>query len=184
MSPRQRMSVQAQVADDCWAAALRLREFRTADLAADVGIGAQTARKVIHNWLAEGAVHSLGDGRSDQTVYRADADFVRLPGPRSAEQNLWDSMRKKGGQAFTPTDLSCHATTDHLKVSPAEAAAYCQALLKVGYLRVRRRAAPAMGREALYQLANLTGPKAPVIRRVRAIWDQNTDALLVLEDRK
>jgi hypothetical protein len=56
---------------------------------------------------------------------------------------------------------------------------YCRALLQAGYLRVIQRA--NADNEAVYRLLKRSGPTAPILRRIQAIVDRNTDETIVLK---
>jgi hypothetical protein len=168
----------ASVAEAAWAVALRLRTFGYAEISAELKIGLDWATTIIRAWVAEGAAFEVEtDGA--RKMFRADADFVRLAG-RTAEDNMWTAMRKL--RSFSPSTIAAHATTEAVAVTVDEAAAYCRVLLAAEYLGVTRRAAPNLKREAIYRLANETGPKAPLPARVRAIRDPNNGRIVVLGD--
>lgn len=171
--------IPASLAEAAWAVALRHGTFGYAEISAELHISMDKAAQIIRGWEAEGAVTVVaapahGPARKK---FRADGDFVRLPG-RSAEENMWTAMRKL--RSFSPSAISAHATTDQIAVPVDKAAAYCRCLLAAGYLTVTRRAAPAMKREPIYRLAVETGPKAPVPARVRALRDPNTGKVMLL----
>jgi hypothetical protein len=167
------------VADHAWGVALRLKTFGYSELSVEAKIGMERATEIVRGWLREGSVSEV-PSTTKRKMYRADQDFVRLP-DRTPEDNMWTAMRRL--RAFNPSTIAAHATTDEIKVTVEEAAAYCRALLDAEYLRVSRRAAPNMKREAEYVLANETGPKAPVPARVRALRDPNTGRVILLGER-
>lgn len=86
--------------------------------------------------------------------------------------NLWRSMRML--TRFTALDLGLHSTTPSVSVTEATAQSYCSMLLSTGYLRVVQKADPVKGRKAIYRLIRNTGPKAPMIQRVKQVYDPNT----------
>lgn len=168
----------ASVAEAAWAAALRLRIFGYAEISSEISISLDRATEIVRAWVREGAAFET-ETTTNRKMFRVDADFVRLPN-RSPEDNMWTAMRKL--RSFSPSTIASHATTEDIAVTLAEASAYCQVLLAAEYLAVTRRAAPTIKREAIYRLANETGPKAPVPARVRAIRDPNTGRIVLLGD--
>ncbi|MBN2631582.1 MAG: hypothetical protein JXR75_13710 [Rhodobacteraceae bacterium] len=166
------------VSEAAWAKALIMDRWGYADISHAVGISVEQATRIVRGWIKEGAVDQLQDGQTGagRSLWRCKADFVRVEPQRlrTPEENMWTSMRKLG--SFMPTDLAAHSTTETVQVDAKAAADYCRALLDTGYLTVTRRAAPAMQREAIYRLVDVTGPQAPVVRRVRAVIDPNTNA--------
>lgn len=183
---RKAMSVTAAnylaVCESAWSKALLMDRFGYADISHAVGISVEQATRIVRGWIKEGAVDQLQDGQAGagRSLWRCKPDFVRVEPlrTRTPEENLWTTMRRL--RSFTPTDLAAHATTDTVSVDARAAADYCRALLAAEYLTVARRAAPAMSREAIYRIVDVTGPQAPVVRRVRAVVDPNTGATRVI----
>ena len=169
------------VSQVAWTKAEGMPRFGYADISNAVGISIEQATRIVRGWLREGALDEVqAPSGASRALWRCKADFVRIEPlrQRTAEENMWTHMRK--ARSFTPTDLSAHATTETVQVDPKTAAEYCRALLETGFLSVARRAAPAMGREAIYRIVDETGPQAPVVRRVRAVVDPNTGATRVI----
>lgn len=176
MTTKQRLSV----AEAAWAVALRLQSFGYAEISAEMKISMDWATTIVRAWVSEGSAFYVSGGeRGARKMFRVDGDFVRQLN-RSAEDNMWTAMRKL--RSFTPSEIAAHATTAQLAVPVEDAAAYCRVLLATEYLAVSRRAAPAMKREAIYRLINVTGVMAPMPTRVRAIRDPNTGRVIVLGD--
>lgn len=164
------------VSEVAWTKAQAMERFGYADISHGVGISIEQATRIVRGWIKEGAVEQLQQGQvgAGRSLWRCVPDFARVEPlrARTPEENLWTAMRRL--RSFTPTDLSAHATTETVSVDAKAAAEYCRALLDTGYLSVARRAAPAMQREAIYRIVDVTGPQAPVVRRVRAVVDPNT----------
>lgn len=162
-----------------WATARRLGTFTYGQLAAEAKTNVDRATRLVRGWLAARAVEDAGEGPSRRRLFRivadADAALPRAPVAGSPQGNMWRTMRSIG--AFSPVDLAAHSCTDTVQVSRDDAAAYCQTLLRAGYLKVERKARPGR-QEAIYRLIQNTGPKPPVIRRVRAVIDQNTGQIV------
>lgn len=89
-------------------------------------------------------------------------------------ENMWRTMRMAG--QFTPRDVAAMATTDTVTVAESTAKQYCAKLLACGYLRVVQKAIPGK-RQATYRLIRNSGPKAPMIQRVRVVFDPNTNSV-------
>jgi hypothetical protein len=88
---------------------------------------------------------------------------------------MWTALRQM--RTFGPRDVAAYAATERTAVSPEDARRYCQALLRVGYLKVVRKAVPGQ-REPVYRLIRNTGPQPPRLRRVAGVWDPNTGRFL------
>ena len=162
------------VEDKAWALVQRVTVFGYAEIAAELSISVDAAARIVKDWVDTGRVRVRhGGGTRGRKMFEVTPDY-REPqgrGSRVAAQ-LWTGAR--GLKKFTPTDLLAHCTED-LKADLQEASAYCQALLRGGFLRVITTAVPGV-REARYQLVRNTGPRAPVEKRVKAIWDPNEAA--------
>ena len=161
-----------------WSAAGRLVEFDRKALAEAAQIGVDTAGTWIRRWVRAGTIEALGKQGGTTERYRVTGETrsVLAPGPakQTPQGNMWRAMRAFRAP-FTAVDIAAHSSTDVLEVSLEAARAFCQMLVRSGYLRVLRTAVPGK-REAIYRLIRDTGPRPPRERRVRAIWDPNLDA--------
>lgn len=169
---------QSAVADAAWAVAARHPSFGYAEIASALSIGMKQATRIVRGWEKAGFITLIQQGVGLRKMWRA-AHPTIAPSPRrrTPEDNMWTAMR--GLRSFTPTDLAAHANTETVAVTVDEAQVYCRALLAAGHLGVARKAVPGK-REAIYRLARNTGPKAPREKRVRAVIDDNTDAVVVI----
>ena len=94
---------------------------------------------------------------------RSDGSFVTQGRGR---QNMWRSMQIL--KRFTLSDLVAGSSTEEHPISWAEAEHYTAYLARAGYLKKAGR-----GMTSSYLLVRNTGPKAPMIQRIRQVWDQN-----------
>ena len=134
--------------------------------------------RAVRGWVEAGLVEVVRDTRPILHRIAAAALNRALPVGRTAEDNLWSTMR--GLKSFRPTDLAAHSSTDTVPVSVAAAAAYCRDLLAAEFLVVVEKAVPGR-REAIYRLVRNTGPHAPQPRRVRAVVDRNAGETVLIE---
>lgn len=86
--------------------------------------------------------------------------------------NIWRSMRML--RKFSTVDVALHSSTPMTEVTESTVRSYCTMLLATGYLRVIQKADPVKGRKAIYQLVRNSGPKPPMIQRVKHVYDPNT----------
>uniref|UniRef100_A4WS18 Uncharacterized protein n=1 Tax=Cereibacter sphaeroides (strain ATCC 17025 / ATH 2.4.3) TaxID=349102 RepID=A4WS18_CERS5 len=170
MTAKRRPAVEAKA----WAFALRVEVFGYAEISAEMTISMEAARDLVRGWEAEGRIRVQRGGSGASRKMFELTPAYRQPKDRSGQigQQIWTAMR--GLKTFTPLDLAAHCRAD-LRVDLREASAYCQALLRAGYLRVTRTAVPGQ-REATYQLVRNTGPRAPRERRITTVWDPNESA--------
>lgn len=165
------VETRAAIADAAWALAGRLGSFTYAEISAELHISMDRASEIVRGWEGEGAVLRTAGGIGLRNRFQVVAEFRRPQMVKgSVSLNLWTAMR--GLRSFTPTDLASHSTTDEVQVSVEAAQGYCQALLRAKYLRVERTAIPGK-REAIYRLIQMTGPRPPRERRVKAVFDDN-----------
>lgn len=86
--------------------------------------------------------------------------------------NMWRSMRIL--KTFTAPELAQISTTKTVSVSEATVVSYIGMLFSTGYLAVVEKARPSIGRKASYRLVRNSGPKPPMIQRVKRVYDPNT----------
>lgn len=164
-----------------WVVAQRLGTFSYASLAAEAHIGIEKATRLSRGWMARGGVEDAGIGDRGRKLLRVTADQMPVSPadkilPGTPQGNLWRSMQRL--RSFSPTDIAAVSDTPSVAVGLDDATAYCQMLLRAGYLRVERKAVHGK-REAIYRLIKNTGPHAPVVRRIRAVVDPNLEDRIV-----
>lgn len=171
---------QASVAEACWAIALRLKQFGYAEISVEMGITLHHATRIVRDWQGQGRLIAVQSGAGLRNLWKPDPGFVPKPvrPSRSPEQNMWTAMRQM--KSFTPLGLLANgATTEEVEVTLEMAQGYCRSLMAAGYLTVARKAVPGRT-EAIYRLTRNTGPRPPREKRVRAIIDDNTEAVVVI----
>ncbi|WP_291295352.1 hypothetical protein [Elioraea sp.] len=90
----------------------------------------------------------------------------------SGRDRLWRTMKML--KMFTPRDLAVAASIDGGVVSEHEADTYVKFLVRAGYLRVQVPAKPGRkGVTATYRFVKNTGPEAPQVTRLKAVFDPN-----------
>lgn len=165
-----------------WAHIGELEQFTVHGAAEVTGYSEDTVADAVRAWVKSGAVLRLKRGKTSgakggpgtPAIY-AVAERVALAKTKpTVEGNLWRSMRIL--KLFNPIDLAVHSSTSEVSVSEEAAARYCGVLLRTGYLRVVEKAVPGY-RPAWYRLAQDTGPKPPVPRRMVMVHDPNTDEI-------
>ncbi len=85
-------------------------------------------------------------------------------------ENMWRTMRMLA--EFSARDVAAHANTEAVAVSESTAKTYCSMLYGAGYLRQTQ--APRPGRLAVYRLIRRSGPRPPMIQRIKRVFDPNT----------
>lgn len=159
----------------------RPAEWTLSDLAAWSQMSRTTVGKIVRDWVKVGAVVQLTKPTpAGPAIYRTVRTSSTPPtfiqgGPT---RNMWTAMR--GLRTFTALDLSAHATTSEVNVTERMADEYCSALLGAGFVICERKA--VIGRNAaIYRLVKNSGPRPPVVRRVSAVFDPNTDTTVLLK---
>lgn len=159
--------------DRAWEAVKGLASFTAAQVADLCGAQYETARGYCRHWELEGLARVAERPHGKPLVYVPAGAVRPIEGftpTSSAEGNMWRVMRHL--RQFSPTDLAAHATAGGVEVSVEQARGYARALMTAGYLKVRVTAQPGI-REAVYQLIDNTGPRAPVVKRVSGVFDPN-----------
>ncbi len=179
-------NTRAELIKACWATACASAYFGYAEIIAEQKISSHQAACIVRDWLRSGLVlpveREINGRKLWKTIAGTEGGFdpsalktqTRI---RTRDDNIWTAMR--GLKSFSPTELAAHANTDTVAVGIDAAQAYCRALLASGHLTVARKAQPGR-KEAIYRLARNTGPRAPREKRVRAVIDDNTDAVVVI----
>ncbi|MCA1909232.1 MAG: hypothetical protein LDL39_12815 [Magnetospirillum sp.] len=90
----------------------------------------------------------------------------------AAREQMWRSMRMMRGQ-FDFRELATLASTETVPVAETDATDYLQHLANAGYLQVTVKGAP--GKPAKYRFipSKNTGPRPPMIQRIKSVYDPN-----------
>lgn len=88
--------------------------------------------------------------------------------------NMWRAMYIL--QVFTAKDLAINATTPECVIKLNSAEDYCLHLFRAGYLRRDK------GGRYTFLRHMFTGPKPPMVQRVKRVWDQNLKKVMWSED--
>lgn len=142
-----------------------------------------SVRDYLRRLTRAGIVASDGDQNNGVRTYA----LVANPGPEAprlrrdgspakaplGQENMWRTMKMAGASGFTARDLAISAATEEHPVKFETAKAYIKALHKAGYLVM---VSGGNCREpGIYRLlpSMISGPLAPMIQRVKAVWDPN-----------
>lgn len=93
----------------------------------------------------------------------------------AAREQLWRTMRLIA-TAWTPRELAVAASTEDVPVSATDALDYVKHLHHAGYLQVVEPAPPR--RQARYRLTRATGPRPPMVQRLKTVWDPNLGKIM------
>ncbi|MBU1564253.1 MAG: hypothetical protein KJ630_01330 [Proteobacteria bacterium] len=88
--------------------------------------------------------------------------------------NMWRAMQIM--QVFTAKELAINASTPQCAIKLSSADDYCGHLCRAGYLRRDN------SRRYTFLRHMFTGPKPPMIQRVKRVWDQNLKKVMWSED--
>lgn len=169
--------------DALWATMRRMREFSRQDLVKVTDQPFETVKDYVRGLLRAGIVEATGElqhdgfsNRSQRAVYRlvndcgVDAPRVRRDGsllPPLGRDRMWRSMRIL--KEFSPLDVAVAATLEAAPVAEEEARSYCLYLMRAGYLVEVEK-----GRRYRFLPSAYTGPRSPMIRRIKDVVDGNT----------
>ncbi|MEW6427295.1 MAG: hypothetical protein AB1568_04585 [Thermodesulfobacteriota bacterium] len=139
-------------------------------------LGRDTVRDYVTGLRRAGYIEVAGldGGITGSTYYRltkdagAEAPRLRKDGSEVTQgrgrEQMWVAMRIL--RDFSARDLAVHASTEECIVAEATAADYCHHLHRAGYLNRN-------GNRYRWVAARYTGPKPPMIQRVKQVYDQN-----------
>lgn len=175
--------------DAIWSTIRAQRTFTYRSLQEATDIPNKTIRDYVQGLIAAGIVARKGENDVGAVTFDLVKDKgVHAPRVRKdgseveqgrATESMWNAMRLL--KQFTPRDLAIHASTDDAPVSEVHAKDYCQHLAKAKYLRI---AVPSKPGPAVYQFVRFTGPKAPMIQRVKQVFDPNTGEVVWPKDKE
>lgn len=97
----------------------------------------------------------------------------------TARDQMWRTMKMLG--VFTAQDLSINATTAEVEVTERYAKDYITFMVKAEYIKViRPHSHHPNGGQAQYRFLSHknTGPKAPMIQRVKHVYDPNLEQVV------
>jgi len=170
-----------------WQAIRKLGQFTTLDLEGETYIKESTIRTYVMGLERAGYLERIEDapprvpGAFRAARWRLVKDMgVEAPRVRRdgtvvvqglSREQMWRTMRILG--TFTWRDLAVQASTEECPVAESEARHYCRYLHRAGYLHQVDAGGP--GRPGTYRLlpGRYTGPRPPMIQRVRQVFDPN-----------
>ncbi len=176
-----------------WTEIRRRKVFTVADLAARTSIPSGTIRTYVLGLERAGYVAREGQDESPKQRityvknqllalrYRLVRDTgVEAPRVRKngelvtqglARESLWRTMRIL--REFTWAELAHAASTEEIQVDRDDTRKYCYALKQAGYLVLIVAGAPGRSERYRFVPSRYSGPRAPMLQRVRQVYDPN-----------
>ncbi len=168
----------AETRDYLWQTILKQKTFTIGSLQSD---GVKLERSSIQQYLRAlcraGYINFQEQGEWKENIYTllkpvSEPPRVRPDGSQVTQgrgrQNMWRTMRIR--KVFTLNDIVALASNEEHAVAEEEAETYIRYLEKAGYIKnTDGKSRP----KATFRLIRDTGPKAPMIQRVRQVYDQN-----------
>ena len=109
---------------------------------------------------------------------RCGTPLAAAPAP-AADVGSAQTIFVGSAQPDAPPPLAM-ASTDAVPVSARDAADYVKHLLHAGYLTILKASKP--GTQAIYRLTNNTGPRPPMVQRLKTVFDQNLGKIMWHEE--
>ncbi len=177
MKKRIDLIAQNETREHLWNVILKRKEFTISELKQDVRLERSTIGWYLRVLKLAGYIELIErPGRGKENRYRlikpaSEPPRLRVDGSPVTQgigrQNMWRTMRIR--KTFTLDDLVALSSTDK-KVSPEEVETYMKFLEKAGYIKnLDGKSRP----KAVYMLVKNTGPKPPMIQRIKRLWDPN-----------
>lgn len=182
--------------DRVWTAIRQLKTFTLTDIWCKAHVHQATSKPFVEGLILAGYVTELtGPGLSraarelwsmrDEPVYELARDVgviaprVRRDGTAVTQglgrEHMWKTMRIL--KEFDSRELALAASTESIQIARAEANYYCLMLHRARYLSIARESKPGTGARYRFNPHRNTGPRAPMIQRVRQVYDPNTGAI-------
>lgn len=98
----------------------------------------------------------------------------------AAQEQMWRTMKILSD--FTFRDLAISASTEAVMVNEEAARDYLGALSAAGYLITVQKGGPNRPARYRFNRARNTGPKAPMIQRLKTVFDTNTRQVVWQEE--
>lgn len=101
-----------------------------------------------------------------------------------ARDHMWRSMKMMSAAGdFNYRELAFAARTETVHVAEIDAADYVKHLHSAGYLAITVEASRGQGKRiARYRLVNNTGPRAPMVQRLKTVFDPNLGRIVWHEE--
>ncbi len=99
------------------------------------------------------------------------------PAQGRGREQMWRTLRILG--EFSARQLASAASTPAVPVAEATASEYCRYLKAGGYLQTARPSAPGQAERFRLVKSRWSGPRAPMIQRVKQLYDPNTGKVVV-----
>jgi len=170
--------------DALWAAIRRLKIFRYDEVRRETGCSRSTTTVYLAGLTAAGYLQL--DAESRYVLVRdvgVDVPKVNRDGSDNLQgkgrEQIWTVLPIL--KEFSIRDVALHASTEIVPVSESTVKEYLKYLHKAGYLRASRESRPGnAGQPIRYRFlqSKYTGPKAPMIQRVRQVFDPNTGKVM------
>lgn len=168
--------------EQIWAWLRKVKSVTVKELSVDTGLEMSSVRDYLRGLTNGGYLEEDKSGRSSVfTLVRdvgVDAPRVRKDGSKVTQGqgriNMWRTMRIL--RRFSAIELAVSASTESCEVLQSSADDYIKHLCRAGYLRQ-----DGDGR-FLFLEHMFTGPKPPMVQRVKRVWDQNLNQVMWSED--
>ncbi len=186
-----------------WQAVRRLKRFTLVDLWHETKEERATVRTYLTALKRGGYVGTVGKrapkttaigirshARFQEQVYKLARD-VGIEAPRlkrdgtpstqgAAREQMWRTMKLIGD--FTFRDLAVAAATEATPVSEVDARDYVKHLYRAGYLQIVTPATPRSLAAYRFIRVKNTGPRAPMVQRLKSVFDPNTRKVVWQEE--
>ena len=153
--------------------------FKISDICKQSNLNRSNVRDYIQCYCNGGYIERIGKSHDGHT-YRVVRAVKRIPrlnrkglivGQGQGQDHLWRTMKMMG--RFTKHDLALHASTDSVQIKVSSANNYIKTLNKAGYIAVTKESKPGKPAEYVFLNSKNTGSKAPMIQRVKNVYDPN-----------
>jgi len=175
-----------------WRVVLELHRAQGTFTVSDVEQQTSAPRKTISDYLNRllraGILGCVGDGggkTGQAKLYsllkpQSDPPRVRRDGTISQGNPARDQMWRTAKilKQFSAKDLAIAASTEECVVNERDAKDYLKYLRLAGYLAILRPSKPGLLAVYRFLSSKNTGPRAPMVQRVKTVWDPNINKMV------
>lgn len=189
----QHLRRQSESREAVWKQIRTLKEFTIPDLTDECDLAYHTIFRYLGSLVRAGYLEvdrnpesspakAWRGGSGVPHVYRLVRDNISPPRVRAdgseidhhkGTQRMWNTIRSR--KIFTLSDLHALSSTTQHPVARSAAMMYLKYLEYAGYVKKIKGTELA---RATYRLVINTGPKAPMVQRIRQVWDPNVEKVV------
>ncbi len=167
------------------------KTFSVHDIEIHTNVDKETVRDHIKRFMRGGYIEQVENNLIKNNIYRLCnpvkiAPRLNRKGAESTQglgrEQMWRTMKMLG--IFSKHDLAVHASTTSIQVKVTTAEDYIKFLNRAGYLVQIKKSKGKCPAEYRFLTSKNTGYKAPMIQRVKNVYDPNLKKVVWTNDKE